>query len=308
MGKVPVLSTVSLAYGFLLGEFVTILRLVWGPLLLGSGASYLFGGQAIDAMVAAGVNGDAGRGAEYAPIQFLIMIIGFVTGLMASVVLLQVVIFGDRKPGLYVYLWLGAAELRLVLVTLLLVVAVAAGTAVSAVVFGTLGALAIAIPVVSVVFFFAAIAFAGGVIWAALRLSLIWPVVVAEGNLGVERSWQITPGNALRLLGVFVLTFGPYFLMTLMVFFGVMGSDMPAFPTLPGVGDAGAAPDAAASKLAAEAFAKSVEQWQLDLLKGMRLHWLTFSILGFAGNLVWTALSAGALGSAYLALSGEKRD
>ncbi|MCE9521315.1 MAG: hypothetical protein K8S25_02635 [Alphaproteobacteria bacterium] len=302
------MSTVSLAYGFLLGEFVTILRLVWGPLLLGSGASYLFGGQAIDAMVAAGVNGDAGRGAEYAPIQFLIMIIGFVTGLMASVVLLQVVIFGDRKPGLYVYLWLGAAELRLVLVTLLLVVAVAAGTAVSAVVFGTLGALAIAIPVVSVVFFFAAIAFAGGVIWAALRLSLIWPVVVAEGNLGVERSWQITPGNALRLLGVFVLTFGPYFLMTLMVFFGVMGSDMPAFPTLPGVGDAGAAPDAAASKLAAEAFAKSVEQWQLDLLKGMRLHWLTFSILGFAGNLVWTALSAGALGSAYLALSGEKRD
>jgi len=304
MGKVPVLGTVSRAYGFLLGEFATILRLAWAPLLIGAAFSYFYGGQAIDATIAADANADPARALEFAPIQLLIGIVGFVTGIMASVALLRVVIFGDRKPGLFVYLWLGGTELRLILVTILLFIAIVAGGVALTLVLAVLAALTVALPVMGIVLLIASFALFFIVIWAALRLTLISPVVVAENNLGVERSWAITRGNALRILAVLLLTFVPYLLVASLLFFAVMGNDMPAFPALPAVGPK----DAAGSKEAAEAFAKTVELWQFGVMKAMRAHWVEFSVLGFAGNLITAALSAGALGSAYTAIVGEPRD
>lgn len=303
MSKVPVLGTASLAFGFLLGEFGTILRLVWAPLLAGAGLSYFYGGQAMDAAIAAGVNADPANAMAYAPAQFLIGVVSFVTGIMASVVLFQVVLFGDRKPGLYFYMWLGGAELRLILVTILLVVAVLAGAIGVSIVFGMLTVIASAVPVMGFVVMIGAIASFFAAIWAALRLTLVSAVVVAENNLGVERSWAITRGQTLRLLGVLVLTFGPYAAIASFLFFAVMGSDLPAFPASPElVPTEGGKENTAAM----EAFAKAVEAWQLDLMKGMRLHWLEIAVLGFAGNVVTTALWAGAMGSAYRSLVGER--
>jgi hypothetical protein len=305
MGRVPVLTTVSRAYGFLLGDFPTIVRLAWVPLFIGAGLSYFYGGQAFDAAVEAGVNADPARSMQYVPVQLLIGIVGFLTGIMATVALLQVVIFGDRKPGLYVYLWLGPAERRLIAVTILLFVAAMAGFFALMIVFGFVGALAVAVPVIGLIVPILMFAFPIALVWVSLRLSLISPVVVAENNLGVERSWALTRGNALRLFFVLVLTFAPYIFLSASLFFTVMGGDFPALPAFPDM-PADAAKDSAAVKTAMDAFAKNLEVWQLDLMKGMRLHWLEFSILGFLGNLVTTALWAGALGSAYASIAGEK--
>ena len=303
MGKVPVLGTVSLAYGFLLGELGTIFRLVWAPLLAGAWLSYFYGGQAMDAAIAAGVNADPATAMTYAPVQFVIGIVTFVTGIMASVALFQVVLFGDRKPGLYFYLWLGAAEGRLILVTILLVIAVLAGAFALSLVLGMLGAIAVAAPAMGLVAFVGAIAAFVASIWAACRLMLVSAVVVAENNLGVERSWAITRGNALRMLAIFILIFGPYVLVAGFLFVAVMGSDLPAFPASPEFVPADGGKENTA---AMQAFAKAIEAWQLDLMKGMRMHWLEITVLGFAGNLVTTALWAGAMGSAYRSLAGER--
>jgi hypothetical protein len=304
MGRVPVLGTVSLAYGFLLGELGTIFRLVWAPLLVGSALSYFYGGQAIDAAVAAGVGADSAVAMAYLPVQFLIGVVNFVTGVMALVVLFQVVLFGDRKPGLYFYLWLGGAELRLILVTVLLILAVVAGGVGVGIVLGILGT--VAAPILTLVALIGGVVGLFAAVRAAIRLTLISAVVVAENNLGVERAWAISRGNALRLLGVLVLTFGPYVFVASILFFSIMGSDMPALPSPPDLEAAGGAKNGAAAREAAAAYAKALEVWQLDLLKGMRAHWLALTILGFAGNVVTTALWACAMGSAYLSIVRER--
>jgi len=303
MRKVPVLGTVSRAYGFLLGEFATILRLAWAPLLIGAGISYLYGGQAVDATIAAGVNADPARAMEYAPVQLLIGLVNFVTGIMATVV-----VFGDRKPGLFVYVWLGGTEARLILVTILLVIAVVAGGVAATLVFAALAALSVVIPVMGLVVAIGAIAFAVVAVWAALRLSLISPVVVAENNLGVERSWALTRGNALRLLAVLLLTLVPYLIVAFLVATAILGSDMPAFPVFPVMAGDNAAKSAAAVQEASQVFADAVEHWQLNLMKAVRAHWAEVCIAGFFGNAISTALWAGALGSAYNAAVGGHKE
>jgi hypothetical protein len=305
MGKIPILGTVSRAYGFLLGEIGTIVRLTWAPLLLGAGLSYLYGGEALDAAIAAG--NDPSRALAQAPAQVVIGTVAFVTGVIATVALLRVTIFGDRKPGLFVYLWLGAAELRLLVVTILLVVAfIAAGIGVG-LVFALLAALTAAMPVFSVVLMLGLGALIVAAIWVPIRLSLIAPVVVAENSLGVERSWELTKGNALRMLAVLLLTFVPYVIVSLLAFTAILGGDFPAFPALPDFAGAEPAKSEAAMKAAAEAFQKVLDQWQTDVAKAMRAHWPEVSVLTFVGNLVSTALWAGATGSAYTAVAGERR-
>ena len=304
MGKISVLGTASRAYGFLLGEFGTIFRLAWAPLLIGVALSFFYGAQAIDATIAAGPNPDQARAMANAPVQFLIGCVSFATSVMVSVALLRVVIFGDRKPGLFVYLWLGGAELRLIAVTLLLFIAAIAGGIAAALVFGALVAASAVIPLMGVVTVIALFAFLLVLIWGALRLSLIWPVVVAENNLGVERSWAITRGHVLALLGVLIVVFIPYLVVSLTIYFVVMGGDMPGFPAFPDW----TLKDAAAAKTAAETFEQGMEHWNIDLLKATRKHWAELHVLEFIGGLISAALSAGALGSAYTAIVGERRE
>ena len=305
MGRIPVLATVSRAYGFLLGEIGTIVRLTWAPLLAGAALSYLYGGQVMDAAIVAG--SDPSKAVAQMPAQFLIGVVAFVAGVIATVALLRVMIFGDRKTGLFVYLWFGGAELRLIIVTLLLVVAGVAAMIGVTLVFALLAAMTAAMPVLSVVLMAAIAALILAAIWVPLRLSLVAPVVVAENSLGVERSWELTKGSALNMLFVLVLTFVPYMIVSWIAFTAIVGTDFPAFPAFPDVAGADAAKSEAAMKAAAEAFQKAMEQWQVDFIKAMRAHWPEVSVLGFVGNVVSTALWAGATGAAYTAVTGERR-
>jgi hypothetical protein len=305
MGKIPVLATVSRAYGFLLGEIGTIVRLTWAPLLAAAALSYLYGGDVMDATIAAG--SDPSRVVAQMPAQFLIGVVAFVAGVIATVALLRVMILGDRKTGLFVYLWFGGAELRLIIVTLLLVVAAVAAMIGVTLVFALLAALSTAMPVLSVIVMAAVVAVVFAAIWVPLRLSLIAPVVVAESSLGVERSWELTKGSALNMLLVLLLTFVPYMIVSWLAFTAIVGVDFPAFPALPDLAGTDATKSEAAMKAAAEAFQKAMEQWQIDFIKAMRAHWAEVSVLGFVGNVVSTALWTGATGAAYTAVAGDRR-
>ena len=303
MNKVPVMATVSRAYGFLLGDFGTIFRLAWAPLMLGAGLSFVFAPQAIDAMIQH--NGDPTVQMQYAPMQFLIGVAAFVGAVMATIALLRIVIYGDRKPGLFAYLWLGGAEFRLIAVTILLIVAAIAGMIGTVLVFALLGALAAAIPALGIVVGLGAVLILPVLLWVIVRLSLVAPVVVAENSLGVERSWALTKGNGLRLFLAYVLTLVPLGIVSLLVMLALLGSDFPALPSFPVLSGS---KDAESTRTAMEAFGKAMEVWQLALTKAIRLHWVEFSVLGFVGNLIQTALMAGVQGNAYTALAGEPRN
>ena len=298
MSKIPVVETVSRTYGFLLGDIGTIARLTWAPLLIGSGLSYIYGPQIMDAALQS--QNDPNAALAQAPAQFLMGMVSFVTGIIATVALLRVVIFGDRKPGLFVYLWFGAAEMRLIIVSVLLFVAVIAGGIALALVMALLGGVATAVPAASGVVVLAALALVPVLIWAALRLTLISPVVVAENNLGVERSWQLMSGNVLRMFLVLLLTFLPFVIVMVLVTLAIIGGDIPPFPEFPKTGAAGT------ETQGAEAFRKAMETWQLGLTKATRAHFPELTILGFFGNMIQTALAAGAFGNAYNAAADHQ--
>ncbi|NOT38984.1 MAG: hypothetical protein HOP13_00670 [Alphaproteobacteria bacterium] len=300
MRKIPVMDTVSRTYGFLLGDIGTIVRLAWAPLLIGAALSFVYGPQIMDAAIKA--PNDPSVAMAQAPLQFLLSLVTFVTGIMATVALLRVVILGDRKPGLFVYLWFGGAEMRLIAVSILLLVAIIAGGIALALVLALLGGVAAAVPAASGVVVLAGLLLVPVLIWAALRLSLISPVVVAENNLGVERSWQLMSGNVLRMFLVLLLTFVPYIIVVATATFAILGADLPAFPAFPAMGGA----DANATTEGTEAFRKAMEAWQLGLTKATRAHIMELTVLGFIGNLFQTALAAGAFGNAYNAVTDHQ--
>ena len=107
---IPILGPASRAYGFLLGELDTIVRLTWAPLLFGAWLWYAFGEQILTAAIAS--LADQSRPFEGAAALFLVSIASYATWLMALVALLGVMVLGDRKPGLFVYFWPGRAELQ----------------------------------------------------------------------------------------------------------------------------------------------------------------------------------------------------
>lgn len=300
MSKIPVMGTVSRTYGFLLGDIGTIVRLAWAPLLIGAALSFVYGPQIMDAAIKA--PNDPNAAMAQAPLQLLLSLVTFVTGIMATVALLRVVIQGDRKPGLFVYLWFGGAEMRLIVVSILLLIAMIAGGIALALVLALLGGVAAAVPAASGVVVLASLVLVPVLIWAALRLSLISPVVVAENNLGVERSWQLMSGNVLRMLLVLILTFVPYVIVVALATFTILGADLPAFPAFPAMAGA----DAKATSEGAEMFRKAMEAWQLGLTKATRAHFAELAVLGFFGTLFQTALMAGALGNAYNAVTDHQ--
>lgn len=297
MSKIPVMGTVSRAYGFLLGDIGTIVRLAWAPLLIGSALSYVYGPQIMDAAIKS--QSDPTAALAQAPAQFLLGLVGFVTGIMATVALLRVVIQGDRKPGLFVYLWFGGAEMRLIIVTILLGIALIAAGIGIALVLALLGGLAAVVPAMGAIVGIAAFALVPLSIWVFLRLSLISAVVVAENNLGVERSWQLMAGNTLRMLLVVIMTFLPYAIVACIAAYMILGSDFPPFPKFPAMGGA----DANAATGGAQAFRKGMEAWQLGLNKAMRAHIEELTVMSFIGNLISTALAAGVFGNAYNAIT-----
>jgi hypothetical protein len=302
MNKIPVLGTVSRAYGFLIGDFVTILRLVWVPLLGAAVVQYYFGGEIMAAAMRTAQSADPTRMMETMPQQFLLGIVQYVAGIIAIVALLRVVISGDRKPGLFVYFWFGSAEIRLIAVTLLLIVAGIAGVIGVGIVFGILGAIAAQVPVLGVVLVIAAVVLSLVLLWIALRLTLISPVIVAESGLGVERSWALMRGNALRMFVIVLLTFLPLAIVSWIVFLAVLGGDFPPFPDIMGMMKPG---EGAQATQASVAIQEAMKHWQTALMEAYSKHWPEVSALGFVYNVVSTALLAGVTGSAYVSATGK---
>jgi hypothetical protein len=301
VNKIPVVGTISKAYGFLIGEFLTILRLTWAPLLAEALVQYYFGPVTLEATIKAMQTDDQTRMMSVGPLPFLLGIVVVVVNVMVLVALLRVVVSGDRKPGLFIYAWFGSAELRIIAVALLLGVGFAVAMVGAMIALVVLGMVATALPVVGIVVVLACIGLIVALIWAAMRLSLVGPVIVAESGLGVERSWQLMRGNALRMFGIWLATVLPISIVAGIVSTMFYGADMPAFPDLTGMWNASHGD----LKEFAQAFSQAMKPYQIAVAQAQLKHWLEICVFGFVTTMISTALYAGSTGSAYLHAAGR---
>lgn len=292
MNKVPVFSTVSKAYGFVLGDFGTVFLIAWLPLLAVTAFNIQFGREALEMAIAGGLSPEAAQGS---PMNLLASILGAVASIMVLIALLRVVIFGQRPGGVF-YLWFGMTELKLLGAYVLLIVAFIAAVIAISIVLGIAGA-AGGGPVVGV----GVIVLMFALLWVMLRLSILPATVAAENTMGVERTWALTAGNAMRLFFVFLLVYIPFGIAAIVLLGAVLGGSLPAMPDF--VALTAAAENGNAQQ--ADQMQQAVIAWQKGFLQAMLDNWMVVQILGFVLSVVQTALFAGIAGNAYLALAGE---
>ncbi|MBU6156689.1 MAG: hypothetical protein KJS87_07140 [Alphaproteobacteria bacterium] len=289
MSKIPVFATVSRTYGFLLGDIATVLQVAWLPMAVAAGLNFYYGQSLNPAEI---VKGGPEAAMQASALSFGIGIASMVASLMVTVGLLRVVMYGQR-PAAPFYLWFGMAELRLLLAYTLLGIAFIAAILAFALVMGILGAAVASTPAAPLVAV-AAGAFVIAMFWALIRLTLIPAVIVAENNLGVERAWALSGGNALRLLAILILTYLPFAVIMVFITFTMVGLPFPDFAGLGG------------DSMDAKAIEQAVQAWQKSFMDTMYANWLTISILNFISSIVSAVLYAGIAGNAYMAVAGDQ--
>lgn len=217
--KIPIGETVNAAYGFTFGSFTSIIKLIWLPMLLVVGLDYL------QAQIAVGQ--------ELSGLNF----VRYVAYLVGMLLLFSIMITAvtERALGLrenvpLVHIALGMPEFRVfgALLTYALLMAflallVSAGAfganyAVSALAGGQAGQLAAATWQLAALGFF---------IYCSVRLSfLLWPSVVAEQRISLERSWVLTEGNFWRLFLVQIVLVLPLIFLWSFLISLLMGQEM----------------------------------------------------------------------------------
>jgi hypothetical protein len=229
MRKLPVWQTFSNAISFVAGNYFTLLRLTWLPILALSAVTLLVMPYFTEEMLRT-VGPD-----RHDPTMILrnidkVLFIQLAIGLLQAIVVAavavamhRVILFGDRREGQYFSFAFGWTELLYVIMGAL---SVLGALALMAIVF---------VPVIALISrgdfadFFAQfkdfpanviamvksgaigpLLFAYVVGWIVLlyfflRLSVWPPTVVATRRLALFQAWRLTEGNALRMLGLFAL-------------------------------------------------------------------------------------------------------
>ncbi|HUO94216.1 MAG TPA: hypothetical protein VMU22_14925 [Rhizomicrobium sp.] len=213
MNKLPVGETISGAYGFAFADFLSVLGIAWLPhviyVLLIAGIVYGLAPELPGQIM----NGQFDISTLYAlrRIGGLIWLVGVVVQSMVTVGL-QKKALGEMPGPTFVYFSLGAPVWRMIgavflaVLSYILIVALTAAATVALVLaaikfvahFGT--AIAVVIGLIALCW----------IIYAAVRLFFFLPaVVVAEGQIGLIRSWELAGGNFWRIFAVCFVVFVP---------------------------------------------------------------------------------------------------
>jgi hypothetical protein len=288
MHKIPVIGTVARAYGFAIGNFVTVFRLSWFWALISAAALFYWGPEVMAAAIQFMKTQDVKQMEAVSQASNAISLVQTLASIVIIVALLRAVISQDFRPGVPVHLFSGMPDLRVLLVALLLFIAAIAAIFAFGIVFGILAGILTAIapgaagPAAGIVSALVALA----LLWVVLRLSLVVPVASVENTLGVERSWALMKGNTIRMFFAIVLTFAPLALAAGLIFGQIAGP----FPVL----------DAADPKLASEA----VQTWMLKAFETATSNWPLYVGVNFILTIFLAGLQCGLLGHAYRSATG----
>lgn len=251
MNKVPVMRTIEEAYGFAFGRFFTVLGVVWLPwvILYGFmfGVPMLFGTSMLNLLF---YQFDS-QAPAFAPWYVLgIRVLPYLIGAMVTAGVMERALGLVSGPTFF-YFSLGRPVWRMIgawflafvffmFAVLIAVIACVAVVAVSALLVGAgmdkapssggiWAGLIAAIVVIGIVV---------GLIYFALRLLFLLPaVVIAEKRIGLERTLQLSKGNAWRFFLIALGIILPFIVAEIVLGGILIGTRLPqlisAFQTLP---------------------------------------------------------------------------
>lgn len=293
-GKIPIFGAVASAYGFAFGNFLTVLRLSWFWLAIVVGLNVYWGpaimAATVEAFKAFQTGGPVAMQSALSAVQFESNILQLATNLAGIVILVALVrakVSQDNRDGVPLHILSGMPDLRVIGVTILLVIAMAAGALGIGIVFGVVSAVLANLGAGALVGILALVLMVV-LVWVLLRLSLVLPVAAVEPNLGVERSWSLMKGNSLRMLLAILLTFIPFGIALSFAFGAILGPDaMQDFPKFDPANSA--------------AFQGAVMTWLGSFFERLAANWPVFLAFTTLSTLLSYGLWAGLLGRAYRA-------
>ena len=231
MNKIPVGDVIRRAYAFTFGEIGTVIGLIWIPTVLSVVGNFL-----VQRMLAGQPIPDPAGPPSIPPgfgLFMLYLVVALLFTAMIAVALTRQAL-GLRQGPAFAHVALGSEELRvfgafvvLYLLTFLftifisLVLVIATGAVAALVPDKTIGqAAAAAIGGVG------SVAGIIGLIAVIVRLSFFMvPAAVAEGELGLTRSWQLTYGNVWRIVGIACVTVIPLMITIIIAEFVIFGPE-----------------------------------------------------------------------------------
>ncbi len=211
MRKIPVWKTIAGGYSFAFGQLGTIIGLIWLPMVIVAVVGYFVMAQYYAAMPSAVEQGDpaaAGRAALIVIVWSLVSLL--LWSMMYAAVTRQAL--GLRKgPALFSFQF-GRTELRVfgAIVALVAIFAmfVAVYFLIARVVAGANPALGAGLGLIAIVYL-------GALMFVMVRLSFfLIPATIAEGRIGLARSWELSSGNFWRIVLIGLATLGPMLLVT----------------------------------------------------------------------------------------------
>ncbi len=289
MHTLPIFGTVVRAYGFALGRFGTVLRLSWLWMAIYAAALFTWGPEVNAAMAKFQQTQDPTVVQDMLGQIFGLAIVQLLAQVIVMVALLRAVISQNYREGVPLHLFSGMPDLRVLGVILLLVIAFMAGAIGLAMVVGLVEAIltaagaASALPILLLALY-------ALIIWAGLRISLVMAVASVEPNLGVERSWELTKGNVLRLLVSIILLALPFVIVLGAVFFAVV---VPAFGPLPNI-----------EGLSQQDAQKAIQTYMMTVQTALQANWPVYVAVTTLLTLFGAGLQAGFFGHAYRSLNG----
>jgi hypothetical protein len=228
--KLPVFQTFGNALGFAFGNYFTVLRLAWLPftlfLLAQVAIGHLVTSMAIHTSKPLAI---FNRFGDLLYVQAVLWVLQLIVLAAIAVSVHRVILFGDRRPGVYFSFRFGRTEFAYALMALLwaLMIFVILAAAIAPVILilsqgdvpGFIARIQDAVenwprdaeqiaknmPSFALVW----VAYTAGwltILYVSLRLCLWPPSVVATNRLSPSEPWGLTRGNVLRLLGLFALT------------------------------------------------------------------------------------------------------
>lgn len=222
--KLPVFKAFGATYSLVFGNFFTCVQIVWLPLAILL-AGFYFVADKLFPIIVALIRTMPEKGADAAevmPVAILHLLAPLLQWqgviFLGALLLMSIIVAGllkfavrGEKPSLPFYLGFGGAEIGLIftwILVFMILMAVYVGFAVG------VGTLALTVASLSkdllpLVLFVAIVLCVIIYAWLLLRLSLSSAGSIGVKGIGIGASWSASRGNALGLLGFWILVFLP---------------------------------------------------------------------------------------------------
>lgn len=235
MRKIPVRQTIAAAYRFTFQDIGKVVALIWLPMILITLGDYFATGAMLSGRMAALDSGDL---TQLGPLWVSQLAFSFLELVLFSVIAVAIVreILApmEGRPG-YLRFNLAGAEIRTVggfvgiylLMVVAAIVCAIAGTVLAGVMGGALktgavpaGQAAIGFTVLVGLLLLPVLV----PLFARLAYFVV-PATLLEGKLGLEQSWKLSKGNAMRILAISLAVMGPPALVAIIASGIVLGPD-----------------------------------------------------------------------------------